>query len=316
MSGARTEIVRQFRAMNTAIEAVVVVEPEQNEEAARALDAVESLFHRNEAALSRFLPSSELTALNAAAGRPFHASTTLFGAVTAAIDAAQATSGVFDPTILSALIAAGYDRSFDELDLNQPGLVAPSMPHRDGWREIALDHETPSILLPKGYSLDLGGIGKGWTLDQAAGLLHRFDGFAVDAGGDMVLAGHPVDSAAWSIGVQNPHALESDLMQLQRTDCAVATSTCARRRWIRGGRLQHHLIDPRAGLPSASGAMAATVIAPTAVQAETLAKAAVILGPGAGLRLLERWPEVEGLIVLDGGYMQATLDLRGLQHVA
>jgi FAD:protein FMN transferase len=315
MNGAHREIVRRFQAMNTDIEAVIMVEPAQIQAAAGALDAVEALFHRSEAVLSRFLPSSELSAFNTSAGRPFHASSTLYSVVEAAVDAARATSGIFDPTILSALIAAGYDRSFETLKLNQTDL-AISMRRCDGCREIELDRETQTIHLPSGCSLDLGGIGKGWTLDEAAVLLESFGSFAVDAGGDMVLAGSPAERAEWSVGVQNPHAIDRDIMELQRTDCAIATSTCARRRWIRAGRAQHHLIDPRIGLPSASGAVAATVIAPHAVQAETLAKAAVILGPGAGLRLLERWPEVEGLIVLDGGYVQTTEGLRGLQRVA
>jgi thiamine biosynthesis lipoprotein len=301
--------------MNTEIEAVIVVDPGQTERAARALDGVKELFRINEAALSRFLASSELSALNASGGRPFRASPTLFAVVEAAVSAASATSGVFDPTILNALIAAGYDRSFETLDLHQPGAVTLP-PRRAGWRDLYLDEEARTIKIPDGCRLDLGGIGKGWTLDRAAGLLNSFDSFAVDAGGDMVLAGRPADGAAWRIGIQDPEAPSRDITQLRRTDCAIATSTSTQRCWLRGGRSQHHLIDPHTGCPSASGAVAVTVFSPTAVQAETLAKAALILGPGSGLRLLEREPGVDGLIVLDGGYIQTTDGLRGLRRVA
>jgi thiamine biosynthesis lipoprotein len=315
MSGARIEVRSLFRAMNTDVEALVVAGPDQAEAASEALELVEHLFHQHEAVLSRFLPGSELSLLNASAGRTFHASQLLYTVVEGALDAAEATSGVFDPTILGSLIAAGYDRSFETLDLEQAETTLP-IRKRTTWREVQLRRAERAIFMPAGCSLDLGGIGKGWTLDQAARLLEQFADFAIDAGGDIVLAGTPVDGGAWSIGVQDPYAPERDLMQLQRSDCAVATSTCVRRRWLRGGRSQHHLIDPRTGLPSASGAIAATVIAPSAAQAETLAKAAVVLGPGSGLRLLQREPEVEGLIVLDGGYVQTTEGLRGLQRVA
>jgi thiamine biosynthesis lipoprotein len=299
------ELSRSFRAMNTDVEAVVVTEAGRDAEAECALADVEALFHETEATLSRFLPESGLSALNAAGGRPFRASEWLFAVVSDAVSAARATAGLFDPTILRALVAAGYDRSFELLPEDRAGI--PSPPGRlFTWQDIELQPATRTILLPRGCQLDLGGIGKGWTLDRVAERLSGFRDFAVDAGGDLVLSGRQLVGSPWTVGVQDPLAPSRDLCQLQLSDCAVATSTVARRCWLRGGRVQHHLIDPRRGLPSRSGALAATVIAGSAVRAETLAKAALLLGPGAGVRFLNEQPDARGLVVLDGGYVQRT----------
>src|SRR6266567_3642229 len=196
MTRSQIEVVRRFRAMNTDVEAVVVTGAPRATAATETLERAECLFHRTEATLSRFLPDSELCALNASAGRRFVASPVLFTAVAAAIDAAAATGGLFDPTILPALVAAGYDRSFELLPDGRPCQpVAPV--RRSTWSEIALDPATRSILIRPGSALDLGGIGKGFTLDSAAHLLGQYKNFAIDAGGDMIVSGTQPDGSPW-----------------------------------------------------------------------------------------------------------------------
>ncbi len=304
------ELTRSFRAMNADVEAVAVAEPSRSDEAQRALAEVEALFHTTDATLSRFRPESELSRLNAAAGRPFAASATLYAVVADAIDAARAAAGLFDPTILPALIAAGYDRSFELLPEEREDSCSPPAP-AFSWRDVQLDPIARTLALPRGCALDLGGIGKGWMLDRAAERLRAFGSFAIDAGGDLVLGGAQANGSPWTVGVQDPMAPGRDLLGLDLTDCAIATSTVARRRWLLGGRVQHHLIDPRSGRPSRSGALAATVIAGSAARAETLAKAAVLLGPSAGVRFLDSQAGVHGLVVLEGGFVQYSRSWRG-----
>src|SRR5690348_13364250 len=110
------ETMRTFSAMNTTVTAIVVVRSRQSSAAEGALEKVERFFSDAEACLSRFLARSELTALNRSAGTSFHASPMLFSVVEDAIEAAQETKGLFDPTVLPALIAAGYVRSFEEVE--------------------------------------------------------------------------------------------------------------------------------------------------------------------------------------------------------
>jgi thiamine biosynthesis lipoprotein len=312
---SKNEVAKRFRAMNTDVEIVAVTREARATAATTALATVESLFHHSEAVLSRFLPSSELSALNSAAGRAFTASPLLFTAVSAALAAARDTAGLFDPTILPVLLAAGYDRSFELLNADQGnGALVPACKSR--WEEIEMDPVSRTIGMPAGCSLDLGGIGKGLTIDRAAAILEGFHDFAIDAGGDMRFSGVQADGSAWTVGVQDPMASSRDLMQLDCSNCALATSTIVRRRWLRGGRIQHHIIDPRTGLPSTAGAIAATVITSSAARADTLAKAAVILGPSAGLRLIESQTNTEGLLVLEGGYVQQSSGLRELLRAA
>jgi thiamine biosynthesis lipoprotein len=315
MAKTLRETDHAFRAMSADVEVAVVLDSSRRREAEAALRDVEQLFRVAEATLSRFRLDSELSALNAAGGEPFEASPLLFSAVSASVEAARATRGLFDPTVLGMLLAAGYDRSFELLTEDRAGDPFPPGPAAV-WSDIHLIPATRTIVLPAGCGLDLGGIGKGWTLDRAAELLAGFRNFAIDAGGDIAVSGRQADGSLWSIGVEDPLGLDRDLLQLELTDCAIATSTVAHRRWRFGGRGQHHLIDPRTGRPARSGVLAATVIAPSVAQAETLAKAALLFGPSAGVHFLDSVPDVEGLAVLDGGYVQRSAGIEGLQRVA
>jgi thiamine biosynthesis lipoprotein len=305
------EVERRFRAMNTDVLAIVVAGAGAPDHAAAeaALDDVERQFATVEACASRFRPESELSALNQSAGRPFAASPLLFELVASALRVAGATGGAFDPTLLDALERAGYDRSFERLSRAGDAVPAPSpapvhgqATPGSGWQGVGLDHVARTITLPPGCRIDLGGIGKGWTVDRACALLREwgFRYFAVDAGGDLYAAGVTGDGFPWTVGVSDPADPDRDIAVLTLDGQAVATSTTARRRWVAGGEVRHHLIDPRTRHPAASGVASATVVAETVARAETLAKAALVLGPEAG-RVLLAQEGVAGLLTLDSG---------------
>jgi thiamine biosynthesis lipoprotein len=308
------EVTRRFRAMNTDVLAVVAVGVTEEAPAAVALEEIERLFASVEACASRFRPDSELSQLNRSAGRPFAASPVLYALVEAALQGAAETEGAFDPTLLDALERAGYDRSFDQLPDERPSPSEGGGPTSEGdspalpvagaadWRRIRLDPEGRTITLPPGCRIDLGGIGKGWTVDEARARLREggFRDFALDAGGDLYAAGRQGDGEPWSVGVADPDRPEQDLAVLAVDGRAVATSTTARRRWRIEGEARHHLIDPRTRRPAASGVVSATVEADSVARAEVLAKAALVLGPEEGRALLER-RGVAGLLVLDSG---------------
>lgn len=310
----REEVERRFRAMNTNVQVILVCDSAGQRPAVEAAFLeIERLFATMEATLSRFEPESELSRLNRSSGEPFRASPLLFTVVAEALKAARDTEGLFDPTVLRALEAAGYDRSFDEVrDCTAERGPSPAGVAAGRWREVVLDAERRTITLPDGCGLDLGGIAKGWTVDQAARLLAGlgFRSFAVDAGGDLYAAGRQADGAPWLVGVEDPRAPERDLLVLQIEDCAVATSSICRRRWMLHGKAYHHLIDPRTGEPARSGVLSATVLAPMVARAEVLAKAALLLGPNEGLRFLERQPDVTGLLVPDGLHAAPILSRR------
>ncbi len=311
-----TETMLRFHAMGTDVQAIVVGPPVQQDEAQAALARVEALFTQVEASLSRFRPDSELSRMNASVGQPFQSAPVMFAVVQASLEAARATDGLFDPTVLGSLLAAGYDRTFEELPTSgKRRHNAPSAPHYS-WRDVRLDATYGTVLVPSGCGIDLGGIAKGWTTDQAAQGLRRFPGYAVDAGGDIALGGIQVDGSPWTVGVANPFEDGRDVAVLMVADGAVCTSTTVKRRWLQDGQPRHHLIDPRTGQPSESNVASATVAAQTAARAEVLAKVALLLGAEAGLHFLDAQPNVQGVLVLQDGNLRFTSGLMEAQRVA
>jgi thiamine biosynthesis lipoprotein len=290
---------RDLRAMNSDIE-LVCCRPDSS----HRLDRAASWLAAYEARFSRFRLLSELSRLNRSAGRPFRASPALFELVQLSLELAQRSNGLFDPTVLSALETAGYDRSFELLTNrdNQRGLSRverPQQENRTSWIDVGLDPTTRAITLPPGTGIDLGGIGKGWAVDRLAAILGT--PCLVNGGGDVSLRGHPPNEPAWRAGIADPFQPERDLCVLALTDRAVATSSTLKRRWQYNDTVLHHLIDPRTGHPSTSDAVQVTVVAPTAVLADYHAKVTLLLGPNAGLEYLQREPDVAGLIVTKDG---------------
>ncbi|WP_327432896.1 FAD:protein FMN transferase [Streptomyces sp. NBC_01236] len=255
-----------------------------------------------EALWSRFRADSELCRLNAAQGRWVTLSPPTMALVQRAVRAWEVTGGLFDPTVLPALEAAGYTRSF-EVPPSEPPPESPSgaRPRRaPGCAGIEIGDDR--VWLPPGVRLDLGGIGKGYAADLVAEelLAAGAAGACVNLGGDVRAAGAAPGADAWVIAVEDEAHPGSDLAWLALARGAVATSTRLRRRWRRGGQELHHLIDPVSGAPADTSLATVTVVAAETHWAEVLAKAALIAGPSAGAALLEAHG-VAGLLVTEDG---------------
>ena len=271
-------IRRSFRAMGTDVE--LLLDAQAGERAERALDHAEAEFERLEQVLSRFRPDSELSRLNRD-GRSSAASPDLARVVELALAAREATDGLFDATVHDALVAAGYDTTFE--DVPSESGRAPHMGAACGG-EVRVDGQT--IELGPGTRLDLGGIGKGYAVDCVAETLALAGPCLVNAGGDLAVRG-----GSWPIGVEEGLTLE-----LSRG--GMATSGRDRRRWVRGGVEQHHLIDPSTGRPAESEFVRVTVVADSAADAEVLAKAAFL---GADVDVPRVLVTADGRTVLAGG---------------
>jgi thiamine biosynthesis lipoprotein len=241
---------------------------------ARVLDVGEEVVRRCERRWTRFCSSSELARLNAAAGQTVVLEPDTFELVAAAVRCWRLTRGRFDPTVETAMCAAGYDGSFEKASL----AASPSAP-TPGCAGIALDDDLRTVALPTGVRLDLGGIAKGHAADLAVGAM--IDAGAnealADLGGDVACTAEP-EADGWTIGVENPFVPGLNLATLRLRSGAVSTSSVLRRRWRDDTRTLHHLIDPRTGEPSRSDLVAVTIVAATASWAEVLAKATLIGG--------------------------------------
>jgi thiamine biosynthesis lipoprotein len=254
-----------FAAMGTEVDCLL--EAPSGREAAAALWAVEREFQRLEALLSRFLESSELSQLNREG--TIVAGTDLFRVTELALAARAATGGRFDPTVQPALVAAGYDRTFEAVESDGGAATAP-VPCGGA---VHLDPRTREIVLGHGVSLDLGGIAKGYAVDRACDVLACSGPCLVNAGGDLAVRGLP-ELGVWPVALET--ACGTLTLGLSRG--ALATSGRDRRRWRRGGEEQHHLIDPTTGAPARTDLVRVTALAATAVEAEVMATALFVAG--------------------------------------
>ena len=279
---------------------ITLLAPEAD--AAVAGREVEALFAEWERVLSRFQPTSELSRLNLASSGARARREVLVGdlvlAVTrAALAAAEATDGLFDPTLLHSLVAEGYDQSFELMPASRSSTGPSAEPGRGHWRDVRVDLLLRSVSLPPGVGLDFGGIAKGMAVDAAVDRLRAagITPVVVEAGGDLAVHGTPVDGT-WPIDVETGATITG--VELDRG--AMATSSIAKRRWMVNGELRHHLLDPRTGRAAVTDLLSATVAANTCREAEVAAKCALILGEAAGGSFLDSLG-LAGLLVAQDG---------------
>jgi FAD:protein FMN transferase len=295
-----------FRAMGTACAVSVTAREADRLLARRALLAGTAEVEACERSLSRFDPASDLSRLNRAAGEWVAIDERLERALQAAVRIRTETEGRFDPTVLPALIAAGYDRSFEQLD-ERPGHAAT------GWRAGAgIDLSPGRARIERGAAVDLGGIGKGFaaarTLTAMRAAWPAMPGAIVDLGGDIAAGGMPPDRGSWRIAIADPSGRRPTLGTLLLDEGAVATSGRNARRFG-PSRSLHHLIDPSTGAPASAGPLAVTVIAPDAADAEGHATALAISSLADARAHLARHPELAALVVDPVGDAHAIGDL-------
>lgn len=255
---------------------------------------------RLEQCWSRFRADSELSLLNAHSGVWVRVSRTMLLALTCAVDLHRVSAGVFDPTILDALEAAGYDRSFESVAPDAD--IEPTPTPAPGFGNVEIDEDESRVRVPRGTHIDLGGVGKGLAADLVArGLVERGARTAlVGLGGDLRARGEPPPDGAWNIPVLDPFDETRVAFRFSLVDGAIVTSTTRMRTWTRGGRDFHHLIDPVRGDSARTGIAAVVATAPEAWWAEGIAKSILIAGADAGLRLAET-ARVRAWIMFDDG---------------
>lgn len=277
----RTTFSERFRAMGTNVHVMLVGgDP-------TAIDAVRCRIADLERRWSRFLPSSEVSRLNGAAGAPVLVSTATRTLLARAVDGYESTRGRFDPFQLHALTALGYRQTFSRI--GRPVVDAPR-PARiaHGRMVVDIDDVAGTVALAPGIGFDPGGIGKGLAADFVIDefLARGVEGALINIGGDVRVAGCPAHGDAWTIAVRNcaddqPHA------HVRVVDGAVATTSRSRRRWVAAdGTPYHHVIDPRTGRSAETRVEHATAIAAAGWQAEVLSTAAFLDGV-AGIGVAE-----------------------------
>jgi thiamine biosynthesis lipoprotein len=292
-----------FDAMGSRIR--IVADAPLSSSAQKALEGARPWTEAFARRLSRFVAGSELCALNGDPRAVVPASPLLRAAIGAGLWAAERTDGLVDPTLVGALEDAGYRESraavtpaplAEALSTAPPRRPARPDP-RARWRSVRVLED--AIARPHGVRLDTGGTGKGLAADALLTRLRPFGRVAVDCGGDVRVGGVLAAAQPFQVDIQHPLS-GAIVMQLELGAGGIATSGIDRNVWLGpDGTYVHHLIDPSTGQPAWTGLVGVTALAPTALEAETLAKAALLSGPEAARRVLAAHGGV--LFAEDGG---------------
>lgn len=255
-------------------------------------------------AVNRFRADSEIRVKADAFPLGAEVSDTLAGLARQALESAALTDGDVDPTLGNALGAVGYDRDIRLVEDDGMLVRAIASPH-PGWTSVTLTGNR--LHVPAHLALDLGATAKAAAADRVAASIHSRLGCGVllSLGGDIATAG-VAPTAGWQVLVQDTPEDPGAIVTL--TDgMALATSSTQKRRWTRAGEPQHHILNPRTGLPAEPVWRSVTVAAPTCHRANTLSTAAIVRGGKAvawleGLGVPARLVHLNGSVLTLGGW--------------
>jgi thiamine biosynthesis lipoprotein len=321
----------KFSVMASAAH-VVLVDPASGAEdyARRRLSELEQRW-------SRFLSQSDVSRLNACPEAFMLVGPDALRLLAAMKEAWRRTNGRYDPTMLSAIMAAGYSTSIDGSGrrscapdagrgsgrrshaFGKPSSGAgghsrmpdPSL-HRWTIDDVAIDPVTSAVVLPAGIGIDPGGIGKGLAADMVVTelLTAGTGGALVCVGGDLAAAGTPPTPQGWLVSVEEPRDPARSLVTLALNAGGIATSSTLSRSWLHNGERRHHAIDPQTQKSSQTDLAAVTVVARAGWEAEAHATAALLCGSETVLDYLDLH-ELEGIATTLHGHTVTTpgLDL-------
>ena len=285
MSTATAPLTAEWSVWSTTARVVVDGPPPA---LGRARGAVQQVLHAMDLAASRFRDDSDLSRVNAAAGRTVAVGELLAETLDVALHAAARSRGTVDPTLGRQLVALGYATDFSLAGTFRP--LADQPPAAAGrWRDVELDRAAGTVRIPADVQLDLGAVAKAHAADLAADAAHRSTGLPVlvSLGGDLAVRGR-APGAGWVVRVAEAPTGAGALVHVEAG--GLATSTTTLRRWGHAGRSYHHLLDPATGRPVSGTWRTASVAAATCVEANTATTAALVLGAGA-----HDWLEAHGL---------------------
>ncbi|MCD7036072.1 FAD:protein FMN transferase [Metabacillus sp. GX 13764] len=276
--------------MDTTVTIQVVLRDSNIRSASQAVQRAFLAFRHVEQVCSRFSSDSEVMQLIKKAGTPQPASDTLFEAVRFALAVAKETNGAFDPAIGGLMEDYGFNRHYLTRKRQHSDLA-----EKDGaYTDIELDEAARTILLKKPLILDLGAVAKGLAIDLAAMELNKFEGFLINAGGDIYAGGLNEHGEKWKVGIQDPAEKDKLAGTIELSNKAICTSgSYARRSPVNAA--EHHLMHPSLK-KSAGSLVSCTVLAPFAMMADAFSAAAFILGPDNGKALLER-AGLQGMLI-------------------
>jgi FAD:protein FMN transferase len=281
---------------------------------ARAIETFEHVFRefdRLEALLSNWRNDSDVTRLNHNAGiAPVRVGQDTIQVLRIAHDASELTRGKFDITfgVLSDIWRFDHDQdgSVPDRDLIETRLK------RIDYQAVEVDSSAGTAFINRpGVRVHLGGIGKGYAVDRGVALLkdQGFSNFLIQAGGDLYVSGTD-GGKPWKLGIADPRGDHSPFATVQISDGTFSSSGDYERSFMKDGKRYHHIIDPDFGEP-ARECRSVTIVTNRAVMADVLSKGVFLLGPRSGMELIEKLPDVEGVIVTAENEVLISSGLKG-----
>ena len=309
-AGQQPQLVdRSFLSMGSSLQMSIWTIDEAS--ASAAAERVAREFDRLERLLSVWKDGSDVVRLNAAAGQqPVSVSRETLELLTFARIASEQTGGEFDVTFGALADIWKFDHDQDDTVPDRAS-IDKRLPFVD-YRAVQTDPARGTAFISRsGVRVHLGGIGKGYAIDRAVDLLRKdgFQDFLIQSGGDMYASG-TTNGAPWKLGIADPRGDHSAFAALELRNSAVSTSGDYERFFMKDGVRYHHLIDPDRGEP-ARGCRSVTIVADRATIADVLSTGVFIMGPDAGMALIEKLPGVEGVIVTASNDVLVSSGLKG-----
>jgi thiamine biosynthesis lipoprotein len=269
-------------------------------DAKSAFDEAFAEFARLENLMSTWVPESDVARVNRSAGHvPVKVHPVVLEVLDTARQMSEWTGGKFDITFAALTGLWKFDHDQNNV-VPEPGEVRRRLPLVN-YRAVEIDRAAGTVFVSRrGMSIHLGGIGKGYAVDRAADIFRRrgIHDFMIQSGGDIYVGGMK-DGRPWRLGIQDPRGAANRIFaELDLSDGTFSTSGDYERFFVKDGRRYHHILDPATGQP-ARGTRSVTIVANRAVIADGLSTGVFILGPDAGMKLIETLPDVEGVIVSD-----------------
>jgi thiamine biosynthesis lipoprotein len=288
---------KSVNVMGTDLE--VTVRAQTGAEASVAFDAVQTEMARIENEMSEWIEGSPVSAINSSAGlKPVHVPDELFKVIAASITVSEVSGGAFDISwaAMRGLWDFRKERVPTDVEINRKLPLV-------NYKNIEIDHAKKTVFLKKtGMAIGLGGIAKGYAVDMAMKAVIKLGikNAIIRAGGDMRIQGVDEDGQPWNIGIKSPRNKEKFIAELPLTNISVSTSGDYERFFLKDNVMYHHIISPKTGQP-ARGTQSVTIIAPDTMTSDALSTAVFVLGPVAGLKLVEKLKGVAVVVVDDKG---------------
>lgn len=283
-----------------------------------AISAALAEMRRLEGLMSEWRDDSEVGKINLSPDQWVSVGPETYSVISRALEEGKASGGAFDITFQAMSGVWKFGSAADAQPKIPPKADILRLKKLVDYRVVQLDPAEHAVRIPKDHKIGLGGIAKGYIVDRAADILKKanIQSFLVQAGGDLFGSGRKPDGSAWVSGIQDPRGPQGTFFaSIELTDHAFSTAGDYARSYVIGNRRYHHIIDPHTGYP-ATASRSVTVWADDATTADAVDDAVFILGPEAGLKLVEATPGVGVVIVDKNNKVWVSPRLEGKVHLS